>query len=137
VPDAAVSLALALALAAAPYASASSAAGANGTCPKQASSALALTANATAKAARAALAAAPARYRDLDVRGATVLWSKVATAAGPRGGEVALQCGRRIQARTVVVELRFPKELPSGSLSEGVLFLSSFRSGYQVWEVAH
>jgi hypothetical protein len=50
---------------------------------------------------------------------------------------VAFQCGKKIQARTIVVELRFPKELPSGSLSEGVVFVSSFKSGYQVWEVAH
>jgi hypothetical protein len=125
-----------IALAAAPYADASRAGG-NGECPRTARSALPLTADATGKAARAALAAAPSLYRDLDVRGATVLWSKPAATAGPRGAEVARQCARRIEERTVVVELRFPRELPSSSLSEGVVFVSRFSSGYRVWEIAH
>jgi hypothetical protein len=106
-------------------------------CPKQARAALPLSTNATKKAAQAALAAAPERYKDLNVKGAMIVWSKVATAAGARGREVAFQCGKTIQARTIVVELRFPRELPSASLSEGVLFVSRFKSGYRVWEVAH
>ncbi len=108
-----------------------------GSCPAQAGHALALSASASRKAAKAALASAPRLYRELDVRGATVLWSRLAVAAGPRGEEVAVQCGRHIQARTVVVELRFPRELPSSSLAEGVLFISRLRDGYKVWEVAH
>jgi hypothetical protein len=71
------------------------------------------------------------------LHGATVVWSKVATATGTRGSEVAFQCGKTIQGRTIVVELRFPKELPSASLSEGVVFVSRFKDGYQVWERAH
>ena len=134
---AAASLAVALGLSAAPRAAASKGSKMTGTCPKQAKAALALSAHATKKAGKAALAAAPKRYRDLNVKGAMVVWSKVATAAGPRGEEVAFQCGKTIQARTVVVELRFPKELPSASLSEGVVFVSRFKSGYEVWEVAH
>lgn len=106
-------------------------------CPKQARTALPLSAHATKKAARAALAAAPELYKETNVQGATVVWSKRATAAGPRGEQVAFECGRRIQARTVVVELRFPKELPSTSLSEGVVFVSRFKGGYRVWERAH
>jgi hypothetical protein len=106
-------------------------------CPKQARAALPLPADAELKAAKAALAAAPALYKGLNVKGATIVWSKRAAAAGARGGEVAYQCGRKIQARTLVVELRFPKELPSSSLSEGVLFVSRFKRGYEVWEIAH
>jgi hypothetical protein len=71
------------------------------------------------------------------VKGAIVVWSKVASTAGPSGSQVAFQCGKAIQARTVVVELRFPQEFPSASLSEGVLFVSRFKSGYRVWERAH
>jgi hypothetical protein len=89
------------------------------------------------KASRAALEAAPQRYKGLNVKGAKVVWSKPATKAGPRGSEVAYQCGRAIQAKTVVVELRFPRELPSASLSESVVFVSRFKGGYRVWEVAH
>jgi hypothetical protein len=55
---------------------------------------------------------------------------------GTRGEQVAFECGKAIQARTIVVELRFPKELPSASQSQGVVFVSRFKSGYQVWEVA-
>lgn len=128
---------LAVALAATPGVAASKSAKQMSTCPAQAKAALPLSAHATKKAAQAALAAAPKRYKDLNVKGATVVSSKVATAAGARGGEVAFQCGKKIQARTIVVELRFPKELPSASLSEGVVFVSRFKSGYQVWEVAH
>lgn len=54
-----------------------------------------------------------------------------------RGKQVSFECGKTIQAKTVVVELRFPKDLPSASLSEGVVFVSRFKSGYQVWGVAH
>lgn len=97
---AAASLAVALALSAGPGAAASKGAALTSACPTRAKAALPLSANATSEAAQAALAAAPERYRDLDVQGAMVVWSKVATAAGARGGEVAFQCGKKIQART-------------------------------------
>jgi hypothetical protein len=42
-----------------------------------------------------------------------------------------------VRSRTVVVDLLFPKMLPSASLSEGAVFVSLFRTGYQVWDVAH
>jgi hypothetical protein len=85
-------------------------------CPKQTKVALPLSAHVTKKAAQAALAAAPKLYKELNVKGAKVVWSKVATAAEPHGGEVTFQCGKKIQARTIVVELSFPKEMPSASL---------------------
>ena len=39
--------------------------------------------------------------------------------------------------RTIVVEPLFPKELPSGSLSRGTVFVSLFATGYRAWDVAH
>jgi len=134
---AAASLAVALGLSTAPGAAASKGRKMRNSCPRQAKASLPLSVHATKKSAHAALAAAPGLYKELNVKGATVVSSKVATAAGPRGSEVAFQCGKAIQARTVVVELRFPKELPSASLSEGVVFVSRFKSGYEVWEIAH
>lgn len=134
---AAASLAVALGLCAGQGAAAANSTKRASTCPKHAKAALALSADATKKAARAAVAAAPKLYKDLNVKDAKVVWSKVATAAGPRGEQVAFECGKTIQARTVVVELQFPKELPSTSLSEGVVFVSRVKDGYQVWERAH
>jgi hypothetical protein len=57
--------------------------------------------------------------------------------AGAPGSEVKHQCGPRMFHRTVVVGLLFPKELPSASLSQGVVFVSLFGTGYRVWEIAH
>jgi hypothetical protein len=47
------------------------------------------------------------------------------------------RCSPRVRNRTVAVDLLFPKMLPSASLSEGVVFVSLFPAGYQVWDVAH
>ncbi len=47
------------------------------------------------------------------------------------------QCSNLVRKRTIVVDLLYPKMLPSASLSEGVVFVSLFRAGYQVWDVAH
>jgi hypothetical protein len=57
--------------------------------------------------------------------------------AGAYGGIVKHQCGTLVFRRTVVVELLFPKMLPSASLSQGVVFVSLFSTGYQVWYVYH
>jgi hypothetical protein len=47
------------------------------------------------------------------------------------------QCSNLVRKRTVVVDLLFPKMLPSASLSEGVVLVSLFKAGYRVWEVGH
>ena len=60
-----------------------------------------------------------------------------ATAAAARGEQVGRDCGAKARARTVVVELRFPRMEPSASLSEGVLDVSGFPDGYRVWRVVH
>lgn len=46
-------------------------------------------------------------------------------------------CSNKARRRTVVVDLLFPKVLPSASLSKGVVLVSRFPSGYRVWDVAH
>jgi hypothetical protein len=99
--------------------------------------ALVLPANATASAARAALAGAAHKYPGLNTAGAKVVSAKPATAAGPRGVQVGRECGAKARARTVVVELRFPRMAPSASLSQGVVDVSRFKTGYQVWAVVH
>lgn len=99
--------------------------------------ALALPHDATARAAHAAVAQAARSFPGLDTRGARVVSSRVAIAAGPRGAEVALQCGAQARHRTVVVELRFPRMAPSASMSEGVVDVSRFAAGYRVWAIVH
>jgi hypothetical protein len=47
------------------------------------------------------------------------------------------RCSNLVRKRTVVVDLLFPKMLPSGSVSEGVVLVSLFKNGYRVWEVGH
>ncbi len=95
--------------------------------------------DAVARAAEEALREAPRLYRGIDTRGAFVAASARAEAAGARGQEVRVECGERVFERTVVVELRFPRMLPSASLSEGVVFVSLLKRPhrYRVWEVAH
>ncbi|MHB1836914.1 MAG: hypothetical protein ACYCXW_18350 [Solirubrobacteraceae bacterium] len=128
-----VCLAVAIALGAAPGAHATK----TGSCPKNARGALPLSPGAAKKASTAALKAAPRLYKAINVKDAKVISAKVATHAGARGSEVFYHCGKAIQARTIVVQLRFPKMQPSASLSEGVVFVSRFKSGYRVWERAH
>jgi hypothetical protein len=117
--------------AAAPREAAASVAGL-GHCPKDAR---ALPAEAVARAADQARIEAPQLYPG---RGrAVVTQSDLAPYATARGSEVKHQCGARTFHQTVVVDLLFPKELPSASLSQGTVFVSLFATGYQVWEVAH
>ena len=94
-----------------------------------------LPAAAVARAADRALVETPQLYPGLGA--AVVTQSALAPYADARGSEVRRQCGQRAFHRTVVVELLFPKELPSASLSQGVVFVSRFATGYRVWEMAH
>jgi hypothetical protein len=129
----AASLSVALALAATPSASASKGTKRTSACPKQARAALPLPGNAVAKAAEVALAEAPRRFKAINTHGAKILRAELGEMDGKY---LAHQCGERVQKRTVVVELRFPKMLPSASLSAGTVFVSRFKSGYRVWEVS-
>jgi len=99
--------------------------------------ALVLPADGAARAARAALIAASSDYPNLKTAGAKVVSAKRATAAGPRGVQVGLECGAKARARTVVAELRFPRMAPSASLAQGVVDVSRFAHGYRVWAIVH
>jgi hypothetical protein len=107
----------------------------SGDCPKRA---LPLPGEAVARAADQARIEAPAIYGDLGV-GARVVAAEVARGGGDdvRSEQVLKHCGKRIAARTVVVELFMPRGLPSASLSQGTVFVSREAAGYAVWEVAH
>lgn len=97
-------------------------------CPR---SALPLGANALAPATRVALAKEPASAK------AQVVSASLAWADTQRGKQVAFQCGRRARERTVVVYVLRRALLPAQSASQGVYFVSRFRDGYRVWEIAH
>jgi hypothetical protein len=99
--------------------------------------ALVLPGSGVEQAEKAALRAAASAYRGLNTKGARVVSAKRATVAGPRGVEVGRECGMKARVRTVVVELRFPRMLPSASLSEGIVDVARFARGYRVWAVVH
>jgi hypothetical protein len=103
-------------------------------CPKDASR---LTRDAPAPATVAALAEASSAYGEIATDRARVNSAARATRAGARGRTVRRMCGRRVERRTVVVELFFPEMLPSASLSQGTVFVSRFADGYHIWFVAH
>jgi hypothetical protein len=64
---------------------------------------------------------APSLYKGLGSR--VVVRSQRARWDGARGGQVKAQCGMTVPQRTVVVDLFFPKTLPSASLSQGTVFV--------------
>jgi hypothetical protein len=89
------------------------------------------------RAADRAMAEAAKLYPGLDTRGAEVMAADRSAFAGVRGQEVRTLCGKRVAARTVVVQMLFPRMLPSASLSESVVFVGRFAHGFRVWFVAH
>ena len=106
----------------------------NGQCPTEA---LALPATGVIHAAGRALAEASRDYSRLKTEGAEVMAADRVSFAGVRGDEVARQCGARVAERTVIVQMLFPRMLPSASLSEAVVAASRFPDGYRVWEILH
>jgi hypothetical protein len=108
-----------------------------GTCPRGAQP---LPPGALAPATRAALRQAPRLFGGpdgIDTRDRRATRAALARVAGARGRQVRRQCGRRAHARTVVVDLEFPRMLPSASLSQGTVFVARIEQDYRVWEVAH
>jgi hypothetical protein len=105
-----------------------------GRCP---SAALGLPPDGVIGAAQRALTEAARDYRGLRTAGAEVMAADRGGFAGARGDEVARQCGVRVRDRTVVVQLLFPRMLPSASLSEAVVAVSRLARGYRVWEILH
>jgi hypothetical protein len=89
-------------------------------------------------AARAALASQRGRYEDLGTR-PLVTSAALAGFDRARGAAVRRECGREVEARTVVVYLeaasaRFRRRNPS--LSQGVVFVSRLPGDdYRVWRV--
>ena len=108
--------------------------GPNGQCP---TGARALPATGVIHAAASALAEASRDYSGLNTEGAEVMAADRVSFAGARGEEVAHQCGARVAERTVIVQMLFPRMLPSASLSEAVVAVSRFPDGYRVWEILH
>ena len=106
-------------------------------CPASAKGLLPLRPASVQAAASRAVAEAAKEYKGLNTAGAEVMAADRSAFAGPRGSEVRYLCGPAAAARTVVVQMLFPKELPSASLSQGVVFVGRFAHGYQVWYVAH
>lgn len=100
------------------------------TCPRATTI---LRPDAVAGATEAALAQADRVYRGTNLKGARVIKAVRATADAERGGYAKIKCGRKIQARTVVVYLDFPAERPSASLSQGVVVVSPTTHGYTAW----
>lgn len=99
--------------------------------------ALPLRADSVQRAADAALASAASLYPGVNTRGTEVMAADRSAFAGARGGQVKFLCGQRVANRTVVVQMLFPRMLPSASLSQAVVFVARFASGYRVWYVAH
>lgn len=98
---------------------------------------LPLPPNGVQRAAGQALAEAAKLYPGLNTSGAEVMAADRSAFAGARGSEVSNLCGKKVAARTVVVQMLFPRMLPSASLSESVVFAGRFAHGYRVWYVAH
>ena len=103
-----------------------------GRCPKDA---LPLPADAVARAADQARRQAPALYKGFGPALVELSW--LAKLRLNVWASTPFDCTSQVRNRTVVVDLLFPKMLPSASLSEGVVLVSRFRAGYRVWEVAH
>ena len=98
---------------------------------------LPLPADGVQRAADRALAEAAKLYPGVDTRGAEVMAADRSGLAGVRGRQVRTLCGTKVAARTVVVQMLFPRMLPSASLSQSVVFVGRFAHGYKVWYVAH
>jgi len=98
---------------------------------------LPLSPDGVARAADRALAEAARLYRGLNTRGALVEASDRSAFAGVRGQQVTRRCGKKVAARTVVVQMLFPRELPSASLSQAVVWVGRFPHGFRVWFKAH
>jgi hypothetical protein len=90
--------------------------------------------------ARAAAVAAIPRLYGPKQRGNYSIGTVTPAASLPAGRVTAIpfgMCGSAIGSRTWVVEMTFPDEAPSASLSSGQLFLGRFNNGWHVWFQYH
>lgn len=109
-----------------------STAAARADCPRHA---LPLRPESIARAADQARIEAPALYPNAGPPVVELAWRgklRLSVWAG-----TPIPCGDLARRRTVVVDLLFPKLLPSQSLSKAVVLVSRFPRGYRVWSVAH
>ncbi len=102
-------------------------------CPKP--TPLSFNSQARANARTTVRKAIPVLYRSIKTVGfrITMLDPATSTATSSFGGLVKVSCGLATQRRTYIAELVFPAMLPSASLSQGVLYLSRFEHGWEVW----
>jgi hypothetical protein len=103
-----------------------------GSCPREIH---ALPAGAVARAADQARIQAPYLYRGFGPAVVELAW--LAKFRLNVWAATPFNCSNQVRQRTVVVDLLFPKMLPSASLSEGAVLVSLFNTGYRVWKVAH
>ncbi|HZC70733.1 MAG TPA: hypothetical protein VE442_08570 [Jatrophihabitans sp.] len=103
-----------------------------GQCPTKA---LPLTAESVARAADQARIEAPALYKGFGRAVVELTWR--ARFRLNVWASTPFHCSAKARHRTVVVDLLFPKMRPSASLSEAVVFVSRFPSGYRVWATGH
>lgn len=96
-----------------------------------------LPGNGIAQATKRSLKTASRVYDGINTQNAIAMQAARGPAAGVRGRQIRKECGRKVQRRSVVVELFFPKMKESASLSQGTLFVSRFPRGYRIWERAH
>ena len=90
-------------------------------------------------AARATLLAVPLLYRNdrgVDVRDATARAARLGV-VWTRSGLARATCGARVAARTIAVNVRFPRVTWSASLSSAVFFVSRVPDGWVIWHQAH
>jgi hypothetical protein len=91
-------------------------------------------------AARAAAVAAIPRLYGPTQRNNYIIGTVTSAAALPDDRVTAIpfgMCGSTVGSRTWVVEMTFPDEAPSASLSSGQLFLGRFSNGWRVWFQYH
>lgn len=89
--------------------------------------------DAEAEVRRTAVGLVPTIYTTTDLAGWFI--ASVHPALPDQGvGQIADgMCGAVVGERTWEVDLTFPSELPSASMSQGQLFLCRFRDGWDVW----
>lgn len=105
-----------------------------GDCPRDA---WRLPPDGVAAAAEAALAAAPTIYGSAkNLNGMRIAQATWAPRDATRGAYARVKCSGRVQRRTVVVSLDFPKE-KGASLREGIFLVSLGSAGYNVWAQLH
>lgn len=75
----------------------------------------------------------PLHYQGPEYEGFEVVKVQTAAEAGVYGEMVENMAGAKVAASTFVVQLHFPRLEPSASMSQGQLFITRTRQGWDVW----